>query len=75
MHAQSANHCRMHAMECRRLAACATTEAEAALLLDMAKCWMRLANQTDRYFASVNGRSSKKVRNRPLDPASTAGHS
>lgn len=60
MHAQSASHCRLHAMKCRQLATRATTEAEAALLLNMAKGWMRLANQTDRYFALVKGGSSKE---------------
>jgi hypothetical protein len=57
MHAQTSTHCRKEAVECRRLAAQATTEAEVSLLLDMAKCWMRLANQTDRYFVLVKGRS------------------
>jgi hypothetical protein len=57
MHAQTSTHCRKEAVECRRLAAQATTEAEVSLLLDMAKCWMSLANQTDRYFVLVKGRS------------------
>ena len=60
MHAQSASHCRMNAKHCRKLAASATTEAETALLLDMAKSWVRLANQMDRYFALVRHRTSKK---------------
>jgi hypothetical protein len=60
MHAQSVIHYRMHAMECRQLAGCAAAEAEAALLREMAKCWVRLANQTDRYFALVRERSFKE---------------
>ena len=59
MRAQSATHCRMHAMECRQLAKRATTETEAALLLNMAKGWVRLANQTDRYFTLVKDRGSE----------------
>jgi hypothetical protein len=60
MHAQTSTHCRSQAMECRRLAAQTTTEAEVSLLLDMAKSWVRLANQTDRYFVLVKSRPSKK---------------
>jgi hypothetical protein len=49
----------MQAMECRRLAREATAKAEAELLLDMAKSWVRLANQTDRYFVLKKARSSE----------------
>jgi hypothetical protein len=36
---------RSYAMECRRLAAMAYTEAERLLLLDMAHTWLLLAEQ------------------------------
>jgi hypothetical protein len=49
----------MQAMECRRLARQSTAKAEAELLLDMAKSWVRLANQTQRYFVLKKARSSE----------------
>jgi hypothetical protein len=49
----------MQALECRRLAREATAKAEAELLLDMAKCWVRLANQTQRYFVLKEARTSE----------------
>jgi hypothetical protein len=57
----------MQAIECRRLARQATAKAEAELLLDMAKCWVRLANQTQRYFVLKNARSSEKLKSGPME--------
>jgi hypothetical protein len=36
-------------------------------LLDMDKCWVRLANQTQRYFVLKNARSSEKLKSGPME--------
>jgi hypothetical protein len=48
MDRDSAEHCRQ-AEECRRLLALAENEAEALALKYLARSWVAIANQVDRY--------------------------
>jgi len=47
----SAQHCLDQAAECRRLMQSATDSAEADVLENLSKSWLRLAGQIDRYQA------------------------
>jgi hypothetical protein len=49
MDRDSAEHCRIQADECRRLLALAENEAEALALKYLARSWVAIANQVDRY--------------------------
>jgi hypothetical protein len=51
----SAEHCRIQAEECRRLLALAQNEAEASVLKYLARSWVGIANQLDRYVEIVKG--------------------
>jgi hypothetical protein len=55
-----ADHCRVLAAECRDLALAARSRVEKALLTDLAGCWSRLANQTDRHVEFRKMQSGEK---------------
>jgi len=49
----SAKRCRDQSAECLRLMKLTSSQAEAKLLGDIAQSWVRLANQIERYVASI----------------------
>jgi hypothetical protein len=52
----SAQHCLDQSAECRRLMKLAQSEAEAYALKNLARSWLGLAGQIDRYNALVSRR-------------------
>ena len=52
----SAQHCLDQSAECRRLMKLAQSEAEAYALKNLARSWLGLAGQIDRYNAIVSWR-------------------
>jgi hypothetical protein len=50
----SAKRCRDQSEECLRLTQSAQSETEARILRDLARSWVRIANQTERYVNLAN---------------------
>jgi hypothetical protein len=60
MDMDSAEHCRVQAEECRRQLALAQNEAEISILTYLARSWVMIAGQIDRYVEIVKNRSAQK---------------
>jgi hypothetical protein len=61
----SAEHCRIQAEECRRLLASAQNEAEASALKYLARSWVGIGNQVDRYVECVKRARLEKGKGPP----------
>lgn len=57
----SPRRCRDQSEECMRLIKSAQTETEARVLRDLAHSWVRIANQTERYFGFAKSRVSTRT--------------
>jgi hypothetical protein len=71
----SAKRCRDQSAECLRLMKLAQSETEARVLRDLAHSWVRLANQTDRYTASVKSNGPHRGEVMPLQGTGVAPRS
>jgi len=56
----NAQHCLGQAQECRRLLALTQSEAIASVLKNLARSWVMIAGQIDRYAALMRDEAAQK---------------